>query len=154
MLDLNCKSVFLLSTLYARDHADDPDATLINVSSVGGYAVFPGSTFYCATKYFVSAFSEGLAQELAAKGHPMRVRILAPAATETEFEQAAHNSDEKVDYTKKFSSFTTADRMAEYVMELYDGDKTVFTMDFSQFRYVFSDPRHPNTYKSATDQIK
>lgn len=150
MLHLNCESVFLLSCLYARDHADD-DAVLINVSSVGGYAIFPGSTFYCATKYFVAAFTEGLAQELQSKGHSLRVKVLAPGATETEFEQACHQSDEKVDYSAKFANFSTADQMARNVIKLAESDAVVCTIDFSDFTYKFLPPQHKSTYHSRTD---
>ena len=152
MLRLNCMSVYLLSVLFARDHADEPDAALINVASVGGYMVFPGSTFYCATKYFVSSFTEGLAQELAAKGHTLRVKILAPAATETEFEQAAHDSAEKVDYSERFSSYETADSMARRVLDLLDGRDTVCTMDFAASAYVTSGPRLPSGYRTRTNR--
>lgn len=146
MLRLNCESVFLLSTLFARDHADDEGAALINVSSVGGYAIFPGSTFYCATKYFVAAFTEGLAQELKLNGHKLHVCVLAPGATETEFEQAAHQSDEKVDYSEKFANYSTADEMAQYVISLAESDGTVCTLDFSDGSYKNMPPRHTSFY--------
>jgi short-subunit dehydrogenase len=58
MLDLNVKALTMLSLLYTRDYADR-EATLINVSSVGGYSLFDIAVTYCATKFFVAAFTEG-----------------------------------------------------------------------------------------------
>lgn len=36
---------------------------------------------YCAAKFYVSAFTEGLARELIEKGAKMRAKVFAPAAT-------------------------------------------------------------------------
>ncbi len=67
MLDLNVKALTTLSLLYTHDYADR-DATLINVSSIGGYSIFDIAVTYCATKFFVASFTEGLAQNLRDQG--------------------------------------------------------------------------------------
>ena len=64
MLRLNVISLTLLSHLFVRDYKRKP-AQLINVSSVGGYSIVPNVVTYCASKFFVSAFTEGLHRELA-----------------------------------------------------------------------------------------
>ena len=48
---------------------------------------------YCATKFYVSTFTEGLAWELIESGAKMRAKVLAPAATQTEFGKKANNVD-------------------------------------------------------------
>ena len=60
MLGLNVAAVAILSTLYARDYRETDNAQLINISSVGGYTIVPTAVTYCATKFFVGAFTEGL----------------------------------------------------------------------------------------------
>ena len=72
--------------------------------------------------------------------------MLAPASTETEFEQTANELSEPVDYSKKFARFHTAAEMAGFLMELYDGDKTVGEIDFGTFRIKLSDPKHPHFF--------
>lgn len=52
----------------------------VNVSSIGGHAVFPGAAVYCATKYAVIAISEGLRQE----NTDVRVTVISPGVTESE----------------------------------------------------------------------
>lgn len=52
----------------------------INLSSIGGHAVFPGASVYCATKYAVIAISEGLRQE----STDVRVTVISPGVTESE----------------------------------------------------------------------
>ncbi|GGG04417.1 hypothetical protein GCM10010912_56460 [Paenibacillus albidus] len=66
MLRVNIESLTILSTLYVRDYADVEGTHLINVSSALGYAIAVGSVAYSASKYYVSAFTEGLAKELGA----------------------------------------------------------------------------------------
>ena len=54
---------------------------LINIASIGAYAVSPTAAVYCATKYAVRAISEGLRQEV---GGDIRVTLISPGVTESE----------------------------------------------------------------------
>jgi short-subunit dehydrogenase len=63
MLRLNIESLTILSTLFVRDYSQVKGTQLINVSSTLGYAIAMSSITYSASKYFVSAFTEGLAKE-------------------------------------------------------------------------------------------
>jgi NADP-dependent 3-hydroxy acid dehydrogenase YdfG len=53
---------------------------VINVSSIGGHAVYPTAGVYCATKYAVIAISEGLRQE----HQDIRVTVISPGVTTSE----------------------------------------------------------------------
>lgn len=144
MIHLNVDSVAILSALYVRDYKNVEGAQLINISSIGGYMLFPGATMYVATKFFVSALTEGIDLEMRKNGYKLRAKVLAPGATETEFEQTANELDTPVDYAKKFARYHTAAEMAGFLLELYDGDKTVGEMDFENFRIKLSDAKHPH----------
>jgi len=52
----------------------------VNLSSIGGHAVYPTAAVYCATKYAVLAISEGLRQENA----DIRVTVISPGVTRSE----------------------------------------------------------------------
>lgn len=52
----------------------------VNLSSIGGHAVYPTAAVYCATKFAVRAISEGLRQET----DRIRVTIVSPGTTESE----------------------------------------------------------------------
>lgn len=54
---------------------------IINLSSIGGHAVYPTAAVYCATKFAVGAISEGLRQEV---GGDIRVTVISPGTTESE----------------------------------------------------------------------
>lgn len=53
----------------------------VNISSIGGHAVYPTAAVYCATKFAVLAISEGLRQEV---GSAIRVTVVSPGVTESE----------------------------------------------------------------------
>ena len=64
MLHLNVEALTLLSSLYVQDYHNEKGSQLINISSAGGYTIVPNGIVYCATKFYVNAFTEGLALEL------------------------------------------------------------------------------------------
>ena len=87
MVDVNIKGV-LNSTAAALPYLKQRGAGhIVNTSSIAGRKVFQGLAVYCATKHAITAFSEGLRLEIAAK-HNIRVTCIQPGAVDTElFEQ-------------------------------------------------------------------
>ncbi|PNQ81501.1 MULTISPECIES: SDR family oxidoreductase [Paenibacillus] len=128
MLRVNIESLTILSTLYVRDYADVEGAQLINVSSALGYAIAVGSVTYSASKYYVSAFTEGLAKELELKGAKLKAKILAPAITESEFAQKSIDA-EAFDFKANMPKYHTSKQMAGFMVELYDSNEVVGIVD-------------------------
>ncbi len=128
MLRVNIESLTILSTLFVRDYADVEGTQLINVSSALGYAVAVGSVTYSASKYYVSAFTEGLAKELELKGAKLKAKVLAPAITETEFVKKSIDAEE-FDYKANMPKYHTAKQMAGFMVNLYDSNDVVGIVD-------------------------
>jgi NADP-dependent 3-hydroxy acid dehydrogenase YdfG len=82
MIDVNLKGV-LYGIAAALPHMiRQKSGHIINVSSVAGHKVRPGSSVYAATKAAVRMLSEGLRQEV--KPHNIRTTIISPGAVESE----------------------------------------------------------------------
>ncbi|MEC0206965.1 SDR family NAD(P)-dependent oxidoreductase [Paenibacillus lautus] len=139
MLRLNVETLTVLSSLYVRDYKEVEGTQLINISSGGGYVIVPNAVTYCATKFYVSAFTEGLAHELTAEQAKLQAKVLAPAATQTEFGKTANNVSE-YDYDKNFGNYHTSVQMADLLLELYDSDQTVGAINRDSFTFSLRSP--------------
>ncbi|MBT2666744.1 SDR family NAD(P)-dependent oxidoreductase [Bacillus sp. ISL-4] len=132
MLHLNIEALTILSSLFVRDYQNVEGTQIINVSSAGGYIMISDFVTYSATKFYVSAFTEGLAQKLNSKGSKMQAKVLAPAVTDTEFELRSLDIDE-YKYEGKIPEFHTSKEMAGFMLDLYDSSKTVGIVNESTF---------------------
>jgi len=139
MLHVNVTALTILSSLYVRDYKDVPGTQLINISSRGGYCIVPNAITYCAAKFYVSAFTEGLAHELKAQQAELKAKVLAPAATQTEFGKIA-NGVAKYDYDKSFGRYHTSEQMADLLLALYDSNQTVGAVDDETFAFTLRAP--------------
>jgi short-subunit dehydrogenase len=84
---LNVVAVVRLTHAAAATMAERGRGGILNVSSVAASQPVPGNATYAATKAFVTSFSEALHEELKPKG--VRVTVLMPGFTRTEFQQRA-----------------------------------------------------------------
>lgn len=139
MLHLNIEALTVLSSRYVRDYADVEGTQIINISSGGGYKIIADAVTYCATKFYVSAFTEGLAQELSEKGAAMQAKVLAPAATETEFAKRSFDID-NFEYVGAIPKFHTANQMAGFLLNLYDSKKVVGIVNGETYDFELRDP--------------
>ena len=110
MIDVNIKGVLYCTAAVIPHMMEKKSGHIINISSVAGRIVFPSGSVYCATKHAVTAFSEGLRQELSTRSK-IRVTCIEPGVVATE----AGNSitDESlqriVESTKKMGSLNAED---------------------------------------------
>lgn len=92
MVDVNIKGVLhgigaVLPIMKEQGHGH-----VVNISSVAGRRVFPGGAVYCGTKFFVTALSEGMRNELS-KQHNIRVTSIEPGAVATELTHTITDED-------------------------------------------------------------
>ena len=91
MIDVNLKGV-LYGIAAALPHMTrQKSGHIINVSSVAGHKVRPGSAVYAATKTAVRVISEGLRQEV--KPYNIRTTVISPGAVASELADSITEAD-------------------------------------------------------------
>jgi len=83
MIDVNIKGVLYCTGAVVTHMLEKKSGHIINISSVAGRIVFPAGSVYCATKHAITAFSEGLRQELSVRKN-IRVTCIEPGVVATE----------------------------------------------------------------------
>ena len=83
MIDVNIKGVMYCAAAVIPTMVEKKSGHIVNISSVAGRIVFPAGSVYCATKHAVTAFSEGLRQELSVRKN-IRITSIEPGVVQTE----------------------------------------------------------------------
>jgi NADP-dependent 3-hydroxy acid dehydrogenase YdfG len=91
MIDVNIKGVLYGIAAVLPHMKRQKAGHIINVSSVAGHKVRPGSGVYAATKHAVRVISEGLRQEV--KPYNIRTTIISPGAVATELPGSITETD-------------------------------------------------------------
>jgi NADP-dependent 3-hydroxy acid dehydrogenase YdfG len=114
MIDVNIKGV-LYGIAAALPYMQKQKAGhIINVSSVAGHKVGPGTAVYAATKYAVRALSEGLRQEV--KPYNIRTTVISPGAVATELPDGVTDPNAAARIHKFYADFAIpADSFARAV---------------------------------------
>jgi 17beta-estradiol 17-dehydrogenase / 3beta-hydroxysteroid 3-dehydrogenase len=83
-LDLNVCAALVCMREAAVAMRDKPEAAIINVSSMTGHRVVPGTpALYAATKHALRILTDGLRSELASEGRSVKVALLSPGLVDT-----------------------------------------------------------------------
>lgn len=85
MFKLHVTATMRLSHAALGNLAARGEGGVINVSSVAGFLVRPGTASYSTTKGWIRTFTEALALDLHAVGSKVKVQALCPGFTYTEF---------------------------------------------------------------------
>lgn len=114
MIDVNLRGV-LYGIAAALPHMRvQKSGHIINVSSVAGHKVRPGSAVYAATKAAVRMLSEGLRQEV--KPYNIRTTIVSPGAVRSELPQSITEADVAAGVQDFYQSYAVrADNFARIV---------------------------------------
>jgi short-subunit dehydrogenase len=97
MVRVHVQATAALSQAALPTMVEQARGAIINVSSIAAFARMPGNVNYCATKAYINAFSESLANEL--RGTGVQVQALCPGYTITEF----HDTNEYARFDRSSS---------------------------------------------------
>ncbi|WMN11969.1 SDR family oxidoreductase [Marivirga salinae] len=109
MIDLNIKSLTILTKLYLDGMLERKSGKIMQLASTASFQPGPLMAVYYATKHYVLAFSEAIAEEL--NGSGVSVTALCPGPTASGFQNAADLGDSKLVKNKKLPSSA---EVAEY----------------------------------------
>ena len=87
MLELNVVTLTHLTKLFVRDMVERNRGWILQVASIGAYQPSPTYGTYSAAKAYVLSFGEALSYEL--RGTDVKVSVLSPGVTRTEFLEVA-----------------------------------------------------------------
>ncbi len=90
MIDLNVTSLSLLTQAFLPAMVTRGRGGILNISSGFGLGILPAFAAYCATKHYVTGFTEGLHADLFGTG--VVATQVCPGPVATEFEQAMGNT--------------------------------------------------------------
>lgn len=97
MLDVNvlALSICTREAYQSMKERNVDDGHIININSMSGHRVVQSSIvhFYSATKYAVTALTEGLRQELREANTHIRATCISPGVVETEFALRLHGNN-------------------------------------------------------------
>ncbi|MGH8446112.1 MAG: SDR family oxidoreductase [Solimonas sp.] len=113
MVDVNIKGVLYGIAAALPVMQKQMAGHIINVSSVAGHKVRPGSIVYSATKHAVRVISEGLRQEV--KPYNIRSTIISPGAVATELPDSITEADVAEGVKKFYDIAVPADAFARAV---------------------------------------
>lgn len=89
MIDLNVRSLHILTKLFLKDFTKRNSGAILNVASIAGFFAGPGLNTYYATKNYVLRFTTAIHEELRRKKSRVYVGALCPGPVDTEFNKVA-----------------------------------------------------------------
>ncbi len=122
-LDVNVKAALACMREAATDMKGKTDAAIINLSSMTGHRLLPGTPgLYAATKHALRIITDGLRAELVAAKFPAKVALISPGLVDTPW----HRQPDGILTTK-----------GAYPYEPLQAEDVV-----SAVRYILEAPRH------------
>lgn len=89
MIDLNIKSLHILTKLFLEDFESRNSGYILNVASIAAFLSGPLMSTYYATKAYVLKLSTAIHEELRRKGKNVHISVLCPGPVDTEFNNRA-----------------------------------------------------------------
>jgi len=132
MLQLNVRSLVLLTRLFIPELKKHKKAYILNMSSFGALIPTPYKTVYCSTKTFIFYFSRAIREEL--RKTNVKVTVLLPAAIPTN-KQVIERIEKGGPFAK--ASAIPADKLARIAIDKLLKGKVVIIPGFVTNFYRF-----------------
>lgn len=124
IMNVNFYGMLYMTKSFLPKLLDRPEASICNISSMGGFIPFPGQTIYGASKAAVKLFTEGLYAEL--KDTPVHCTVIHPGAINTNIMEnsgveSSTNNEEQKEAMEKMA--LPADKAAQIIVKAIEQNK-------------------------------
>ena len=123
IIDVNLRAPIMLSRIALKYLAEEEEAAIINVGSLGGRTPVAGSTTYSASKAGLRFFTLALADEL--RDTPIKVGLVSPGPVETDF--ILGDIDTTADITVS-QPMTSPEQVAQAILDLCGNNRREIAM--------------------------
>jgi len=118
IMDVNFNGPVYLTRIFIPELLKQKEASITNISSMGGFFPFPGQSIYGASKAALKLFTEGLYSELLETD--INVTIVFPGAIKTDI---AKNSGVQMEEKETNMKMLTPEKAAEKIIKAIQKEK-------------------------------
>ncbi len=113
LIDINFWGVVRTTRAFLPQLSRQPEAHIVNLSSIFGIIAPPGQTAYAAAKFAVRGFSESLRHELQMASSPVRLSVVHPGGVATNIARNSRTGSGMTDNARRAQSIERFDTMAK-----------------------------------------
>ncbi|MGB2171471.1 MAG: SDR family NAD(P)-dependent oxidoreductase [Flavobacteriaceae bacterium] len=128
MIDANVKGLMYVTKAILPQMVERKQGQVINLGSIAGQEVYPNGNVYCASKFAVDAFTQGMRIDL----NPFSIRVCAihPGLVETEFSMVRFKGDrQRSDMVYNTLDALQAEDVAQAIAYMVDAPAHVTVAD-------------------------
>ncbi len=133
MIDLNIKSVHILTKLFLKDMVSQNNGYILNVASSAAFAPGPLMATYYSTKSYVFRFTESINEELSQIKSKVKVSVLCPGPVNTEFNKVANVKFAFKPLSSEYVAKYAVDKTLKGKLIIIPGIQMKFSRFFSKF---------------------
>jgi len=138
MIRLNVATLVGLTHRYLQGMRERHEGVIINVSSAAGFQPIPFMGTYAATKAFVTAFTEAIAEENRSYG--IRILALCPGSTETNFFEASN-----IERAMKVKGQQTAEEVVDTALRAVESGRSKVVSGWTNYMVASATNFFPNS---------
>ena len=133
MIDVNIKSVHILTKLFLKDMIQRDNGRILNVASSAGFYAGPYLNTYYATKNYVLKLTMALYEELKQKKSNVKVSVLCPGPVNTNFNNVAGGSFNAKGLSSEYVAKYAIDKSFKNKLIIIPGFNMKVAIFFSRF---------------------
>ena len=133
MINLNIKSLHILTKLFLKDMIEKDKGRILNVASSAGFYAGPYLNTYYATKNYVLKLTMAIYEELRVKKSNVKISVLCPGPVNTEFNKVAGGHFNTKSLSSEYTAKYAIDKSLKNKLIIVPGLTMKLGLFFSRF---------------------